>query len=188
MNTAIVGSPLAEQEICVNCGLCCDGTLFSNADVVSGEKSNLPEKIEQRYSKEDDYESFRLPCPYFCGQCTIYDKKKPIVCSAYRCQLLKDVSSGKVTQADALKTVANTLKFRAEIYQLYKQIFGRDCTLHFRAMLFELGQFQIDNPEKTALSLSVDLLKIKCDIYETLLIKKFKSIKNFERMVNTSTD
>lgn len=185
MNTVIVESPLTEQAICVKCGLCCDGTLFSHADLAAGEQGNLPEEIEKKYGVNGDYEYFTLPCSYFCGKCTIYDQKKAVVCSAFRCQLLKDVSSAKVTQDDAMKTVANTLKFREDIYEHYKQIFGRDYTLHFREMLDELGQFQYDNPAKTALTMSVDLLKMKCDIYETLLIKRFKSIKNFERMINT---
>ena len=188
MNTVIVESPLSEQEICLNCGLCCDGTLFSYADLATGEQGNLPDEIEQKYAKQDDYEYFALPCSYFCGKCTIYDQKKPIVCSVFRCQLLKNVSSAKITQSDAIKTVANALKFREEIYQLYKQIFGREYTLSFRELLDELSTLQDDAINDKALRLSIDLLKMKCTIYETLLIKRFKSIKNFERMITVSED
>ena len=36
--------PVIEQEICVTCGFCCDGTLFKYAVLQSGERGNLPAK------------------------------------------------------------------------------------------------------------------------------------------------
>ena len=181
-------SPLAEQEICVNCGLCCDGTLFNHAMLQAGEQGNLPEKIEEQYVKDDEKDFFTLPCFYFCGKCTIYNQKRPVVCSTFRCQLLKNFSNHKITQEKAIATVVSALKLRDELYQLYLQITGQEFTLSFSKMLVEVGNIVSSNSENTRLINPIDLLKIKCTLYETLLIKNFKSIKNFEKMIIPSME
>ncbi len=182
MKEPVVESPFAEQEICVKCGLCCDGTLFGHAVLQKGEHGYLPEKIEQQYGKEDDAEFFTLPCAYFDGKCTIYDQKRAVVCSAFRCQLLKTFANGRVSQKDAIKIVTDALKFKAEIYQLYKQIFGTDFKRSFRELLMELSKISPDaNPNNAP----VELLRMKCNIYQTLLIKNFKSTKSFELMIDS---
>ncbi|QHV96967.1 hypothetical protein [Spirosoma endbachense] len=188
MKDLAVESPLNEQEICVKCGFCCDGTLFSYAVLQAGEQGNLPEKIEQNYSKEDGREFFKLPCSYFCGKCTIYDQKRASICSAFRCQLLKDFSIDKITQANAMRIIDNAVKFRDEIYLLYREIFGNDYRLSFRNLLVDLAKYGNDAFEDDPLNQSIELLRIKCNIYETLLIKNFKSIKNFERLISTSME
>lgn len=188
MNDLPVESPLEEQEICVNCGLCCDGTLFSYAILEAGEQGSLPEKIEQTYGKEGEKEFFTLPCSYFCGKCTIYGQKRASICSAFRCQLLVNFSKSQITQPEAIKVVNKALMLKAEIYQLYRQTFGHDYTLSFREMLEDLGKFKSSIHENGSVDTPVEFLKAKCTIYETLLIKNFKSIKNFERMINISMD
>ena len=100
-------SPKAEQAICVTCGFCCDGTLFDHAVLQPGEKGNLPEYMERSYFKNEKGEYFRLPCEYFNENCSIYDQKKAHICSAFRCQLLKDFSKKKITQSNAKKVVRN---------------------------------------------------------------------------------
>ncbi len=178
-------SPVAEQEICVQCGLCCDGTLFMYAQLQPGERGNLPEKIEQKYRKIGETEQFLLPCQYFDGKCTIYDQKRAVVCSAFRCQLLRDFSKGRISKNDADKTVLNALKFRDEILELYKRIFDVDTKLSFRELLNEMGKMTEPPTEKTK---ELALLKAKCNIYETLLIKNFKSIKTFESMIDSTVE
>ncbi|MBE0674536.1 MAG: hypothetical protein IH591_07745, partial [Bacteroidales bacterium] len=88
-----VEAPAEEQAICVVCGFCCDGTLFVNAGLNQGERgSGLPEKIEQASFSEGGRDYFRLPCNYFSGKCSIYDRNRADVCSSFRCQLLKDLA------------------------------------------------------------------------------------------------
>ena len=69
-------APLQEQDICVTCGFCCDGTLFAHALLNPGEKGSLPERIEESVFSLDDRDYFHLPCRYFAGRCTIYDRQR----------------------------------------------------------------------------------------------------------------
>jgi hypothetical protein len=66
-----------EQEICVDCGFCCDGTLFNQAVLKPAEKGNLPHWMEENYREKEDDGFFPLPCAYFDGNCTIYNYCRP---------------------------------------------------------------------------------------------------------------
>ncbi len=177
-----MSSPENEQEICVTCGFCCDGTLFSTATLKPGEKGNLPEKMEEAYGKNGEYEFFKLPCAYFCEKCTIYDQKKANVCSSFRCKLLKDVAKNEVSQEQALGIVENAMQMRQEVFKLYAAIFHVAHAPHFRQILTSIGDKEEAN-DPIALTKEFQLLKIKATILETLLIKQFKSEDIFEKMI-----
>jgi hypothetical protein len=186
MTKPVPVSPQEEQEICITCGFCCDGTLFNKAVLKPGERGNLPEKIEKRCSKVDDEEFFLLPCTYFSGKCNIYDQKKPIVCSKFRCQLLKKFSAGAITQAQAIQIVANALTLRREIYQLYQAIFQTEFEDSFQNLLFELPKLCQMYKADSLKSKQIDLLILKCGLYDTLLLKTFRPPENFENLLNVS--
>jgi len=176
-------APEEEQRICVTCGFCCDGTLFLRACLNPGERGNLPEKMESQSFMDKGKEYFTQPCLYFSGKCTIYDSKKADVCSSYRCQLLKDFAVGKGSLAEALETVAEAMSMRAEIIGEYCRISGSGGGISFRQILIEMGNLQKAGLQKEALSTDYELLLIKCNIFEALLIKHFRSAEDFEKMI-----
>ena len=175
--------PINEQNICVTCGMCCDGTLFFHALLQPGEMGNLPEKIEQNYRMENGKEFFLLPCLYFNGKCTIYNKKRADVCSGYRCQLLRDFAEGKTTLANALETVRGTLKMRSDIIEEYLRITGKNNETTFRKLLLNLGDIQTSTSKKESVNTEFDLFVARCNIFEALLIKHFRSTSEFEKMM-----
>lgn len=172
-----------EQVICVKCGMCCDGTLFLHAHLNFGERGNLPEKIERQSYSKDGKDYFRLPCGYFKGKCTIYDHKKADVCSAYRCQLLKDFAAEKLTPDEALETVKDALNMRAEIMEQYRVILGNDRKIYFKKLLRELGKMQEAATEENPAGMDYDLLLARCNILEALLIRYFRSSEDFDKMI-----
>lgn len=184
MNEFISNTPLTEQLICTECGFCCDGTLFDNIILQPRERESLPEKIQQQYIRKEE-EFFSLPCPYFYGKCSIYDQHRPSICGDFRCQLLKDVANNKVSQENAIQIVENSITFRTELYDLYKHIFGREYMGSFRHLLVSIHADELTLPDQLALQPSISILKAKCIIFGTLLTKNFKSITDFERMLET---
>jgi hypothetical protein len=172
-----------EQRICVSCGFCCDGTLFLQAQLNNGERGHLPEKIEQQSFRVGDQEWFRLPCLYFTGKCTVYDKEKADVCSAYRCQLLNDFAGGKVSLHDAIESVREAVGMRKEIMKEYQRISGNTEDINFRQLLLELGRIQKPATEKEPLQMDYEMLLARCNIFAALLIKHFRSAADFEKMM-----
>ena len=178
--------PVVEQEICVTCGFCCDGTLFKHAVLRPGERGNLPTKIEERYGKADEGEFFTLPCAYFCGKCTIYDQKRAVVCGAFRCKLLKNVSKDQLTQANAMQTIASARTLRNEIFQLYAELTGAAYSCSFMELLDELPTLHQMYGADSVKNKQVSLLILTCGLLDTLLTKTFKSPKSFEALIKSS--
>lgn len=117
----------AGHSLCLSCGICCDGTLFSNAPVNAAEpikefrRMGLP--IEQSAAGRF---SWPLPCSQFNnGKCQIYDSSipKPRTCSAFRCSLLRNVETRKTALPDARRIVQSALRMRSRIRSLW----GKHC-------------------------------------------------------------
>ena len=104
-----------EQELCVTCGLCCDGTLFKHALSFEGEKL-LPYMIPFQDDKGDHW--FKLPCPHFKQCCTVYEQKRPKICGSFKCQLLNDLNKQKISFADAHSSVGNIKRQISRLHSL----------------------------------------------------------------------
>ena len=183
MSETIKQGPSEEQAICVTCGLCCDGTLFRHAILNPGEKGNLPQKIEESVFSEGEKEYFVLPCPYFSGKCSIYDRKRADVCFGYRCQLLKDFNKGKVSLDETLDIIREAMNNRNALIEEYRRVTGRDNAPYFMILLRELGKIQESVTEKEPLGIDYEVLLARCNILEALLIKHFRSVEDFEKMI-----
>ena len=121
-------SPAGEEEtssgpmsdastLCVGCGMCCDGVLFTNARAEPEEVPRLRAlglEVEQR----GDRTQFRLPCPHHDnGHCGIYADRF-VKCRTFRCALLKRLDAGEVGLAEAQATVAQARSMLARVTAL----------------------------------------------------------------------
>lgn len=101
MNPASAGP---DNDLCVGCGMCCDGSVFANAPVERGEEDAM------RSAGLDLFESdgntfFRQPCPQSCGgRCAIYQTRFHI-CRTFRCKLLSAVESGEIRVPEAKEKI-----------------------------------------------------------------------------------
>jgi len=176
-------APHGEQEICVRCGFCCDGTLFHHANLNSGERGGLPERIEEACFSRDGNDFFRLPCAYFDGRCTIYEQKKAAVCSDFRCQLLKDFAGGKLSSGEALSVVSRSLRMRDDIFREYGRLTGNEGSVPFLKLLSELGRLRKVAVEEVSGKAGFEMLQARCNIFEALLIRHFWSPAEFEKLI-----
>src|SRR5919107_3516854 len=83
--SAAPGIP-AGSDLCRDCGLCCDGSLFHNVELGDDEVEAAAANRLQPLADEHGAR-FLLPCPRFCGTCAIYPSR-PRRCREYRCLLL----------------------------------------------------------------------------------------------------
>jgi hypothetical protein len=177
---------IEEQEICISCGICCDGTLYGKANLYPGEKGNLPEKIEERYFTIDKAEYFKLPCSYFSGKCTIYNLKKALVCSGFKCKLLVNFTKEKIPKVDALKIIANVKKYRREVEDLAFAKYNIPKGTPFKILQGKV--FDIKHSENTGfIKDEIENLIGKCLILEVLLTKYFLSQEDYNKMIINPT-
>jgi hypothetical protein len=93
------------SELCLSCGLCCDGTLFDIVRLTATEAGALT-RLGLATTQRGEHWSMAQPCDALQGtSCRIYPQR-PSRCFAYRCHLLTALEEGEVSLAEARATVA----------------------------------------------------------------------------------
>ncbi len=115
------GMTLDEQlsNICTQCGMCCDGTLFQTANLKDEPDQNLAQDLGlSTVHTTEGKRFFKQPCHHFNHCCTIYDQTRPHVCGSYFCKPLKKFKKGAISFEEAQRIIQAALSLRAEIQTL----------------------------------------------------------------------
>ena len=124
---------LLTDALCTNCGLCCDGTLFADVELVGQAEVARLEIMGMDFENEDRNTGLlSQPCAALRGtRCGIY-AHRPKCCRVFECHLLQNAQRGAVTVERAMEEIQNTRE----------QIRG------VRALLGRLGNHDEDLPIK----------------------------------------
>lgn len=97
----------AVEQLCPNCGLCCDGTLFADVELRVGDDAKRLKKLGLSLNKKGRVKlAFAQPCACFDGKlCQIYGER-PKHCRLFECGLLKKVNAGEMKPDAALKKIS----------------------------------------------------------------------------------
>jgi hypothetical protein len=112
------GEPESDASaLCVSCGLCCTGAIFTDVGLGPEEAARLRglggpvEQVGERLQ-------LVFPCPHHSsGSCGIYSDRY-LNCRKFRCALLKRLDAGEVTVGEAQATVAQALKMLARVTEI----------------------------------------------------------------------
>jgi uncharacterized protein len=103
------------QSLCLSCGLCCDGTLFSQVllnpsdDILAFTAKGL------QISVEGGTRALKQPCSAHKGcACTVY-ADRPSTCRAYQCVLLKRIGRNEISHDAALGVIRETISLRNHV-------------------------------------------------------------------------
>ena len=86
------------SDLCLRCGMCCDGTLFASALLKIDDEGDfdIAERQGLEPIRSEAGPRFKQPCPRFVdGCCSVYRETRPAVCGDYHCALLVDYISGR---------------------------------------------------------------------------------------------
>ncbi len=97
------------DQLCVACGLCCDGTLFDLVKLEAGDDRaklkalGLPVKVSRGAVP---VARFPQPCVALCAdrRCRLY-ADRPWQCRVFECGVLKDAKAGRISVAVALRLI-----------------------------------------------------------------------------------
>jgi hypothetical protein len=118
MLSVVESGPAADEpSICVGCGLCCDGTLFSHLGVTDESDLGLPlRSLGVEIVAEADPPVFALPCPALHrGVCTVYHLQRPRACGWFECDVSTAVAEGALARDEARAIIADTLALRDRV-------------------------------------------------------------------------
>src|SRR5882724_13606086 len=102
--------PSLTDTLCTRCGLCCDGSLFADVELASGDEASALEVmgLEIEDADEDDGELLLQPCAALKGKrCSIYPHR-PDCCRTFECRLLQQVQRGAVGVERASEKIGET--------------------------------------------------------------------------------
>jgi hypothetical protein len=91
-------------DLCLVCGLCCQGIVHSHAALDTSEL-DLARELSLRVDMFEDGTGFHLPCPQYQGdRCATY-QRRPHACANYQCELLQRFLGGGVSLEDSLSLI-----------------------------------------------------------------------------------
>jgi uncharacterized protein len=89
------------STLCLHCGMCCDGTLFTQVPLKPAEAQALRERGLTLQEKEDGTPVLPQRCAALDGRCCTVYAERPEACRRYRCQLFNALAEGEVSLEEA---------------------------------------------------------------------------------------
>lgn len=116
--------------LCTNCGLCCDGTLFADVELVGRAEVARLELVGMDVEDEDRSQGLlSQPCAALRGtRCAIY-AHRPQCCRTFECHLLQNARRGVVTVSHALEQIADAREQIRRLRELLKRSGNQDESL-----------------------------------------------------------
>ncbi len=113
------------DQLCPNCGLCCDSTLFADVELRAGDDARRLKRLGLTlFQKTKTKLAFVQPCACFDGKlCQIY-ADRPNRCRKFDCGLLKRVEAGELTASAALEKIS-AAKSQAENVRVLLRLLGQ---------------------------------------------------------------
>jgi Fe-S-cluster containining protein len=118
------------EQLCPNCGLCCDSTLFADVELRAGDDAKKLKRLGLTlFAKTKTKLAFPQPCACFDGKlCKIYHDR-PKRCRLFECGLLKKVEAGEMTAGAALKRISDAKKRAGDVREILHSLGQRDETM-----------------------------------------------------------
>lgn len=159
-----------ELNICLPCGLCCDGTLIGFVQLDSEEILAIREVMD--IEEEHGHGFFLQPCNKFCDCCTIY-LSRPRQCASYECELLLSLERNEL-DFDSAIDIVNVIKqkrFDIENKLSEQQFEIQSQSFYFK--MVELKNLLQKNKSESSLTLKQIELLSDVDQLESFLSKRF---------------
>ena len=136
-------------NICLSCGICCDGTLIG---FVQLDPEEVPAVRAIMDIEEENGNGFFLhPCKKFCDGCTVYSNR-PKQCASFECGLLKSVEKKELEFNSAVDMVKVVKQKRIAIEE---KLASLQIELQSKSFYFKMVELEkILQKEKANLTLT----------------------------------
>ena len=105
------------MNLCTDCGLCCNGVMFSIVALQPGESAKALGALGLHVKRG----TFTQPCAALDGLCCTIYEQRPVRCRLFECQQLQRIAAGEITEAEALEAVRDVQRRVAELNVLLEK-------------------------------------------------------------------
>lgn len=136
------------ENLCLKCGLCCDGSLFKDVELQPGDDADRLRKDGLRLRKAPPPDAaspprvrFAQPCRALGAdcRCAVY-KDRPSHCRAFECLLFGEVSGGRLRLASAQRIVRKARKLAETARSLLNDLGETDTAAPLSARMRRLSR------------------------------------------------
>ena len=122
----MVGAVKSGEQLCLACGLCCDGTLFDLVKIEASDDApklkalGLPVTVSRGKAP---VARFPQPCAALCEDrtCRLY-ADRPWQCRVFECGVFKDAKAGRITFVVALRLVKQARRRADKVRRLLREL------------------------------------------------------------------
>jgi hypothetical protein len=108
----------SSQSLCLTCGLCCDGAIFSCVKLKPDDEITPLKAVGINIYSDSDANMFKLPCAAHKNcTCTVY-ANRPKDCRLYKCELLKRFERDDISHEAALEIINKVVSLNNEVNAL----------------------------------------------------------------------
>lgn len=138
-------------SLCLQCGLCCNGVIFADVKLQTGDDAARLQSLGVPISTPNSAfrtPHFNQPCAALDGcRCRIYSDR-PKYCRQFDCLLLKSVNEGRMGTADALGTIRTARRRVDKVLRLLRKLGDTDehspLATRFRRTARRLDETDLD--------------------------------------------
>lgn len=94
------------STLCLACGMCCDGNLFTQVPLAEDEAVRLRGRGLVVIPREDGSPALRQRCEALAGRCCAVYEARPAACRRHVCMLHAALAADELSLAEALEIVA----------------------------------------------------------------------------------
>ena len=158
------------SNICLSCGLCCDGSLIGFVQVENEEVSSLSKLMEIEDSK--DCGVFLQPCSNYCDGCSIY-ANRPKQCASFKCGLLKSLEQKEIDFDVAIESISQVKQKKIDLEEKIETLNIKLKAPSFYFKMIELKKLLQKIEAESSLSQKHLDLKSDQNKLDNLLLSKF---------------
>lgn len=158
------------SNICLSCGLCCDGSLIGFVQVENEEVSSLSKLMEIEDSK--DFGVFLQPCSNYCNGCSIY-ANRPKQCASFKCGLLKSLEQKEIDFDVAIESISQVKQKKIDLEEKIETLNIKLKAPSFYFKMIELKKLLQKIEAESSLSQKHLDLKSDQNKLDNLLLSKF---------------
>ncbi len=157
-------------NICLPCGLCCDGTLIGYVQLERDEVPRLKELID--LEDENGHGFILQPCNKFDKACTIYSQRSK-QCASFKCEFLKSVEQKELDFDLAIKIIKEV---KQKVIAIEKKVEILPFELQSKSFYFKMVELKkVLHKNKSESSITQNQLELISDLelLDNLLLKHF---------------
>ena len=134
------------SDLCIECGLCCDGTLFDSVELYSVDDVEALSPLKPVFVQLPESVRVQQQCPALVERCCSVYESRPGTCRSFECDVLRAHQRGDLSLAAAREVIARAVHLSAGVRPRMEALVNPPAGLHALARRAGLTEVRSATP------------------------------------------